>query len=110
MLDRTGDLAYPNAMLKANDNHQESAHNRLLQAEADWFYHDGITGTGIDAIVKNAGVTKKSLHNNFASNADSLTQYLGIRHAEWIALYQDRVAKAARPLTQAMAQALLEAA
>lgn len=90
-------------MPKTNESHKESAHDRLLHAAADLFYNDGIAATGIDAIVKKAGVAKKSLYNNFESKADLVAQYLGIRHAEWIALYQARVAKAKTPLARVMA-------
>ncbi|THJ31137.1 TetR/AcrR family transcriptional regulator [Lampropedia aestuarii] len=90
-------------MPKAKENHKESAHHRLLHAAADLFYSDGIAGTGIDAIVKKAGVAKKSLYNNFESKSDLVAQYLSVRHAEWIALYQARAAKAASPLARVMA-------
>ncbi len=36
-----------------------SARDRLLDAAAKLFYNDGIAATGIDAIVKKAGVAKK---------------------------------------------------
>lgn len=74
-----------------------SAHDRLMQAAMVLFYNHGISGTGIDAIVERAGVAKKSLYNNFASKADLVNQYLEARHAEWLALYDDRVATAKEP-------------
>ena len=73
---------------------KESAHDRLLAAAAVLFYNDGIAATGIDAIVKRAGVAKKSLYNNFASKAELVSEYLLIRHAEWLALYAERVKQA----------------
>ncbi len=74
-----------------------SAHDRLMQAAMVLFYNHGISGTGIDAIVERAGVAKKSLYNNFSSKADLVNQYLEARHAEWLALYDDRVATAKEP-------------
>ena len=67
---------------------KETAHERLLNAAAVLFYNDGIAATGIDAIVRKAGVAKKSLYNNFASKSDLVAQYLQVRHEEWLALYQ----------------------
>lgn len=37
----------------------KTAYDRLLNAARTLFYSDGIHGTGIDAIVKRAGVAKK---------------------------------------------------
>src|SRR5690606_1497729 len=76
---------------------KESAHDRLLNAAAILFYNDGIAATGIDAIVKKAGVAKKSLYNNFAYKAELVAQYLQIRHAEWLSLYEVRVRQAKGP-------------
>lgn len=47
----------------------ESARVRLLDAASTLFYSRGITTTGIDTIVKRAGVARKSLYNNLASKA-----------------------------------------
>ncbi|HFZ2534618.1 TPA: TetR/AcrR family transcriptional regulator [Pseudomonas aeruginosa] len=84
-------------MSLAISNRKESAHDRLLSAAAILFYNDGIVATGIDAIVKKAGVAKKSLYNNFASKAELVAEYLQIRHAEWLSLYEIRVQQAKGP-------------
>jgi len=72
-----------------------SARERLLNAARVLFYNDGIAATGIDAIVKKAGVAKKSLYNNFESKAELVATYLQIRHEEWLALYAARLQQAA---------------
>ena len=74
-----------------------SARDRLMQAAMILFYNHGINATGIDAIVERAGVAKKSLYNNFASKADLVSQYLEERHAEWLGLYEKRLAAARTP-------------
>ncbi|WHS33281.1 TetR/AcrR family transcriptional regulator [Brucella sp. NM4] len=81
----------------------ESAREKLLNAAAVLFYDQGIGGTGIDAIVEKAGVAKKSLYNNFASKADLVNQYLEVRHAEWLGLYDARLQKAVTPLEKVLA-------
>lgn len=79
------------------------AHDRLMQAAMDLFYNHGISATGIDAIVARAGVAKKSLYNNFSSKADLVSQYLHARHAEWLRLYDARVATAQTPRARILA-------
>lgn len=74
-----------------------SARDKLLSAAQLLFYDEGICATGIDAIVRQAGVAKKSLYNNFASKADLVNQYIEARHAEWLALYEVRVRDAVTP-------------
>lgn len=81
----------------------ESARDKLLRAAAALFYENGIAGTGIDAIVERAGVAKKSLYNNFASKADLVSQYLTVRHGEWLDLYYARLATAQSPQEKVLA-------
>lgn len=80
----------------------KSAHDRLLCAASALFYSDGITATGIDTIVKRAGVAKKSLYNNFASKAELVASYLEARHEEWLALYEARLREAMTPHDKVM--------
>lgn len=80
-----------------------SAHDRLMEAARILFYNHGIGGTGIDSIVQRAGVAKKSLYNNFASKADLVNQYLQARHAEWLGLYDLRLAQAGDPVQRILA-------
>ncbi|MBV0934742.1 TetR/AcrR family transcriptional regulator [Marinobacterium weihaiense] len=84
-------------------DHPQSAHERLLNAASVLFYNDGIAGTGIDAIVKRAGVAKKSLYNNFASKAELVAAYLEARHAEWLGLYAERLSQAKTPKESVLA-------
>ena len=81
----------------------DSAREKLLKAAAVLFYENGIAGTGIDAIIARAGVAKKSLYNNFGSKADLVHQYLTIRHAELLAFYERRLAKADTPKDKILA-------
>jgi len=90
-------------MTKPSNQEPKSAHDRLLDAAATLFYNDGITATGIDTIVKRAGVAKKSLYNNFSSKADLVASYLEARHAEWLKLYEARLRDATGPHGRVMA-------
>lgn len=80
-----------------------SAHDKLLNAARVLFYNYGITATGIDAIVKRAGVAKKSLYNNFSSKDELIAAYLAVRHQEWLDLYQKRAALIKNPREGVMA-------
>lgn len=90
-------------MAQPDTSAREPARDRLLQAASVLFYNHGIAGTGIDAIVARAGVAKKSLYNNFASKADLVNQYLEARHAEWLELYERRLARALDPKQRILA-------
>ncbi len=90
-------------MTKTNSVSKAPARDRLLRAAMELFYDHGISGTGIDAIVARAGVAKKSLYNNFTSKADLVNTYLDARHAEWMALYDRRVASACDPGARVLA-------
>ena len=81
----------------------QSARDRLLGAAAILFYNDGIGATGIDAIVRRAGVAKKSLYNNFSSKADLVTRYIEARHAEWLGLHAARLETAVTPRDRVLA-------
>ncbi|ADD79263.1 MULTISPECIES: TetR/AcrR family transcriptional regulator [Pantoea] len=81
----------------------ETAYDKLLSAARVLFYNHGINGTGIDAIVKRAGVAKKSLYNNFASKDELVAIYLRVRHEEWLALYKNRLDLAMTPKERVLA-------
>lgn len=90
-------------MTQSKSNKLQTARERLLNAAAVLFYNDGITATGIDAIVKKAGVAKKSLYNNFESKAELVATYLEARHAEWLELYQNRLYLTKTPIDKILA-------
>lgn len=71
-----------------------SARQKLLDAASRLFYARGVAATGIDAVTAEAGVAKMSLYNNFSSKDDLILAYIEARHAEWLALYHLRLAKA----------------
>ena len=77
--------------------HTKSARDKLLNAAHILFYSEGIHETGIDAIVKRAGVAKKSLYNNFKSKDDLILAYLQVQHEEWLSFYRVREKQATTP-------------
>lgn len=69
-----------------------TARDKLLKAAGELFYNNGITATGVDAVITRAGVAKMSLYNNFKSKADLIAAYVDDRHQEWLTLYAKRSA------------------
>ena len=61
-----------------------SAKERLLASAGRLFHEHGINATGIDLVVRNAGVAKASLYNNFATKEALVVAYLGQELDGWI--------------------------
>jgi AcrR family transcriptional regulator len=59
------------------------ARERILRAAYDLFCRDGISSTGIDRIVAEAGVAKMTLYRHFASKDDLVRAVLDIREDLW---------------------------
>ncbi|WP_283148054.1 TetR/AcrR family transcriptional regulator [Silvimonas soli] len=61
------------------------AHSQILDAAEELFYQEGARSSGIDAVVKRAGVNKMSLYRQFESKDDLLKQYLQRRDEKFLA-------------------------
>lgn len=61
-----------------------SARARLLASARRLFHEHGINATGIDLIVRSAGVAKASLYNNFASKEALVVAYLEDELNGWV--------------------------
>jgi AcrR family transcriptional regulator len=56
------------------------AREALLDSAGRLFYDDGITATGIDSVVRTAGVTKPTLYAHFRSKSELVAAVLQRRH------------------------------
>src|SRR5438309_6878266 len=56
-----------------------NAHDALLGATSELTYARGITGTGVDAIAAQAGVTKRTLYQHFGSKDQLVAEALSER-------------------------------
>ena len=56
------------------------AHDALIGATNELTYEQGITGTGVDAIVARAGVTKRTLYQHFGSKDRLVAEALSDRN------------------------------
>lgn len=61
-----------------------SARARLLASANRLFHEHGINATGIDLVVRGAGVAKASLYNNFASKEALVVAYLEEELHGWV--------------------------
>src|SRR6478735_4858575 len=57
------------------------AKEKLLDSASDLFYEDGIAATGVDDVVRAAGVSKPTLYAHFGSKAELVAAVLARRHA-----------------------------
>ncbi len=58
-----------------------SARERLVDTAGALFYARGITATGVDTVVREAGVSKPTLYAHFGSKGELVAAVLGERHA-----------------------------
>src|SRR4051794_30965162 len=58
------------------------AREALLRSAGRLFYEDGISATGIDTVVRTAGVTKPTLYAHFGSKSELVAAVLKRRHED----------------------------
>ena len=70
------------------------ARDRLLAAAARLFYAHGIAATGIDALLREAGVAKMTLYHHFGSKEGLALAFLEQRHHAWMDRFTTALATA----------------
>ncbi|HYF61773.1 MAG TPA: TetR/AcrR family transcriptional regulator [Herpetosiphonaceae bacterium] len=81
-----------------------NAREQILLSASTLFYQNGIRATGIDAIIAQAGVTKKTFYYHFASKDDLIVAFIERRDAIWRESLPERVAQlAAAPAERVLA-------
>lgn len=71
------------------------ARDRLLAAAARLFYAQGIAATGIDEVLREAGVAKMTLYHHFGSKEGLAVAFLEWRHNAWMTRFQAHLEQAA---------------
>ncbi len=61
-------------------NTTQSTQDRLAVAAANLFYTEGITASGVDAVVRHAGVSKPTLYSHYRSKAELVAAALNFQH------------------------------
>jgi AcrR family transcriptional regulator len=76
---------------------RQPARERLLRAADELFYANGITATGVDAVIAKAGVATGSLYKNFSGKDDLVAAYLTERDQRFRALWESHIDSEPRP-------------
>ena len=79
------------------------AAEKVLRSASDLFYRNGITATGVDTIVEHAGVSKRTLYNNFGGKDELVAAYLRERDARWRASLEEITNRYENPKEQLLA-------
>jgi AcrR family transcriptional regulator len=77
------DITTPNADL--------SPAERILVTAHALFYRDGIRATGIDRVIAESGVAKKTFYRYYPAKNDLIVAFLEYRHCNWMAWFEDAV-------------------
>jgi AcrR family transcriptional regulator len=95
-------LSKRRAAAKQNDRYDMpakkpgSTRRRLLDAAEATFYHSGVHATGVDALVREAGVAKVSLYAHFGAKDGLVAAWLDERDRTWRTWLESRVYALAR--------------
>lgn len=69
--------------MSAGGTRRRPAAEKVLRSASELFYRDGISATGVDAVVAHAGVAKRTLYNNFGGKDELVEVYLRDRDRRW---------------------------
>jgi AcrR family transcriptional regulator len=69
------------------------ARERLLDAAEELFSERGIAATGVDAVLRRAGVAPATLYAHFAGKDHLVAAYLRRRHERWRAAWDEALAR-----------------
>jgi AcrR family transcriptional regulator len=81
--------------------------SRILTTAHDLFYRYGIRATGIDRVIAESGVAKKTFYRYYPSKNDLIIAFLEYRHQNWMNWFKGSLAKngnSLAALTPAMAE------
>lgn len=76
----------------------ETVRNRLLNAARALFCRQGIRATGVDEIIREAGVARMTLYHQFGSKNGLIAACLRAEGEEWRAWFFNRIARGQTPV------------
>ena len=79
-------------LLSIGINVSTPARDKILFTAHDLFYQNGIRATGIDRLIKDAQVSKRTFYRYFPSKEGLIIEYLKFRHRNWLAWFSARIA------------------
>jgi AcrR family transcriptional regulator len=62
---------------------------RILTTAHDLFYRDGIRATGVDRVIAESGVAKKTFYRYYPAKNDLVIAFLEYRHRKWMNWFED---------------------
>src|ERR1700735_4033156 len=72
---------------------------RILATAHELFYRDGIRATGVDRVIAESGVAKKTFYRYYPAQNDPIVAFLEYRHRNWMAWFEDALQRhGANPL------------
>ncbi|WP_115718322.1 TetR/AcrR family transcriptional regulator [Gallaecimonas mangrovi] len=71
----------------------ESPATKLLASTEKLIYRGGIAATGMDAIVKDSGVSRRTLYKHFGNKDNLIAAALERRDIRWMAWFEENVAR-----------------
>ncbi|PTR28141.1 TetR family transcriptional regulator [Pseudomonas sp. GV085] len=80
-----------------NENTSNDTRNIILDVTEKLIYKSGIATTGMDLLVKTAGVSRKSIYRYFANKDDLVVAALQRRDQRWMRWYRGEVGRAQTP-------------
>ena len=66
----------------------QTPHQRILETAHDLFYEHGIRATGIDRLIRESKVTKRTFYRQFASKKELILAFLLYRHERWMSWFE----------------------
>jgi AcrR family transcriptional regulator len=64
---------------------------RILVTAHALFYRDGIRATGIDRVIAESGVAKKTFYRYYPAKNDLIIAFMEYRHSNWMTWFEDAV-------------------
>ena len=70
--------------------------DHVLEVASRLFYEKGVRNVGIDEIIKESGVARMTLYNNFGSKDQLVKEYLNLTSERFLAEYREKIERAAK--------------
>ncbi|WP_308789101.1 TetR/AcrR family transcriptional regulator [Undibacterium terreum] len=92
---------------KTPPRHRSPMAHRILTTAHDLFYRNGIRATGVDRVIAESGVAKKTFYRHYPAKDDLVLTFLEYRHQNWMAWFIDaleRHGSTTRAITPALSE------
>jgi len=77
-------------------NRPATLREHVLDVASRLFYEKGVRNVGIDEIIKESGVARMTLYNNFGSKDQLVKEYLNRTSERFLAEYREKIERAAK--------------